>query len=289
MTTEKKSNIEMGEVHIAPEHQSAPKQTWADKEIQAAAEEIHNGQFVPVLDPDDPTDALTVGMQRGQLPDSPREIDMASMLETQLLMQHPRVQEAMAKLAQEKREARHSQEYLEKAQMLYEMNAMAVRADQWDGQGRWMGKENEEMRIGLILTPFQFLQRLEKVIGPGRVFINRFAVNGRVALLSPDKIELQPLIVVPGQEPRKNPSGMVQVGTVQYPCGTEWMVMRFDDYGVPTEPKYLGWRTALLSMIRLGVITEKEAHKAFPLGSGPVKTWYEEQLFELRKVTGAVN
>lgn len=285
----KSNKVEMGPVHIPAEHQSAPKKTWADKEIEAAAEEIRSGQFSPVLDPHDPLDAMAVGLQRGQLPNSPKEIDMRSMLETQVLMQHPRVQEALARLEQEKQDARHAQEYLEKAQMLHELNANASKADHWDGQGRWIGKENEEMRIGLILTPFQFLERLEKVIGRGRVFINRYSVNARVALLAPDNLE-KPLILMPGQpEPPKNPSGMVQVGTLQYPCGSEWMVMRFDEYGVPTEPKYLGWRTALLSMIRLGVLTEKEAHKAFPLGSGPAKAWYEEQLFEMRKVTGAVN
>jgi hypothetical protein len=58
------------------------------------------------------------------------------------------------------------------------------------------------------------------------------------------------------------------------------MVMRFDEFGVPTSAKHLGWRTALLTMIRLEVITPKEAEKAFPLGSGPASAWYREQLFD---------
>ena len=273
-------------VHIAPEHQSAPRETWADKEIKQAAEEIRSGQFVPEVDPDDPLGALSLGLQRGALPNNPKQIDMRSMMETEILLQHPRVQEAMAKLENEKREASTSQEALEKAQMLYELNEEASKPNQWDGQGRWMGKKNEEMRIGTILTPFQFLERLEKVIGKGRVFLNRFAVNKRVALLAPEKAD-NPIIYLPGQEKRED--GMAQVGTLQWPCGTEWMVMRFDEYGVPTTAKYLGWRTALLSLVQLGVITEKEAHKAFPLGSGPAKAWYEEQLFILRSQKGMVN
>jgi hypothetical protein len=57
------------------------------------------------------------------------------------------------------------------------------------------------------------------------------------------------------------------------------MVMRFNEYGVPTTAKFLGWRTALLSMIRLNVLTEEEAHKAFPLGSGQAADWYKAQLY----------
>lgn len=282
MSNEK--TVEMGAVHIAPEHQSAPKESWADKEIAAAAEEIRSGQFTPQLDPDDPMGALSLGVQRGHLPDDPRTINTRAMLETEILIQHPRVQEALARLETEKREARNTQEFLEKSQMLYELNEAANRANQWDGQGRWIGQDNEKARIGLILTPFQFMERLEKVIGQGRVQLNRYAVLKRVAVLAPAP---KVLIYLPGQEERKD--GLQQVATLQYPCSTEWMVMRFDEYGVPTTAKYLGWRTALLSLIQHGVITEKEAHKAFPLGSGPVKTWYEEQLFILRNLSGAVN
>jgi hypothetical protein len=66
------------------------------------------------------------------------------------------------------------------------------------------------------------------------------------------------------------------------------MVPRFDEYGVPKNAKYLGWRTALLSMIDLHVITAKEAHTAFPLSEGPAGAWYREQLFRIRNRDGAV-
>jgi hypothetical protein len=60
------------------------------------------------------------------------------------------------------------------------------------------------------------------------------------------------------------------------------MVMHFNEYGVPTAAKYLGWRTALLTMVRSRVITEEEAHQAFPVGSGPAAGWYLEQLYRIR-------
>jgi hypothetical protein len=275
-------------VIIPREHQSAPKQHWADKEIVKAAEEIEAGQFSPTIDDDD---FLAVGLQRGAMITNPALLQGNSKLDliqqtadSMLLAQHPRVKEALQKLEQEKNEARNSQELAEKTQMLHELNQRAAQANQWDGQGRWIGKDNEEMRIVNIITPFQFLKKLVDVIGEGRVFLNRFAVLKRVALLAPQR-EAK-LIVLPGEPERKD--GMFQVGTLQYPCGPEWMIPRFDEYGVPTSAKYLGWRTALLSMIDSHVITEKEAHKAFPLSTGPAGSWYREQLFRIRSRDGAV-
>jgi hypothetical protein len=279
-------------IHIPREHQSAPAEHWADTEVAKAAEEIRTGQFTPVLEEDD---FLAVGLQRGAAIRDPSKIGGAEKLalvdetlDSMALAQHPRVKEALARLETEKREARNSQELAEKSQMLFEMNARAVQGNQWDGQGRWMGKENEEMRIVNIMTPQEFLRRLEFVIGERRVFLNRFAVNKRVALLAEDRGEKRMIISAFGT-PEKRPDGLVQVGTLQYPCGPEWMVPRFDEYGVPTTAKYLGWRTALLSMIDSKVLSEKEAHEAFPLASGPASAWYRQQLFEIRTRDGVVN
>lgn len=71
----------------------------------------------------------------------------------------------------------------------------------------------------------------------------------------------------------------LRVGKLQAPLGTEWMMMNFDEFGVPTSAKYVGWRTALLTMVRARVITEAEAHQAFPVGSGPAADWYLQQLY----------
>ena len=271
-------------VHIPRQHQSAPEKTWADKEVEAAAEDIRTGRFKPVTDEED---FVPVLLQRGENLRDPRSVTMGEVTGTEALLQHPKVQAAMRQLEREKSDARNSQEALEKAQMLYELNEEGCKQNHWNGQERWRGKEAEEMRIGLILTPFQFMERLERVIGLGRVFMNGFAVAKRVALMAKNP-KPAPMLWLPNQpEPRKD--GLEQVGTLQWPCGTEWMIMRFDEYGVPTTAKYLGWRTALLSMIQLEVITEKEAHKAFPMGSGPAAAWYKEQLFIMRSQKGMVN
>jgi hypothetical protein len=82
---------------------------------------------------------------------------------------------------------------------------------------------------------------------------------------------------------------LLRVGMLQWPCGSEWMVMHFDMYGVPKCAKYIGWRTALLTMVRCAAITEVEAHKAFPVGSGNAANWYLEQLYRIRNPSERVN
>ena len=322
----------MANIIIPAEHQSAPKKDELDKAMETAASEIASGQFQPERG-EMPLDiALRAEFGKAEDWQETGPEHFQATRDSLSLADHPAVKEAMARLESERDNARHSQEYLEKSQMLWELNERASRQNRWDGQQRWQGDENEEMRIGLILTPFQFLERLERVIGKGRVFLCRFGVadkgnpnTGRVALLvrAPEQIALEPndLATIPllmekrrleaefldvhdlekrrrhlnriaalerhiedmrhGGRPEEF-KDFAQVATLQWPCSSEWMVMNFDEFGVPTTAMYLGWRTALLCMIRLGVITEKEAHKAFPLGTGPAGEWYRQQLFEWR-------
>ena len=294
-------------IHIPREHQSAPAEHWADKEVAKAAEEIRSGQFTPEAAPED--ELLAVALQRGPEIFDPAGLHGADKLallqQTQdslALAQHPRVQEALARLQLEVNEAKTPQEVLEKAQMLQEMNERASAKNQWDGQGRWLGKDNVEMRLVNVLSPQEWLRRLEAVIGEGRVFINRFAVLKRVAVLVPNtnyhrSVILQPAALQPGSlalGPGPGPgydreTPYLQVATLQYPCGPEWMVMKYDEYGVPVRAKYLGWRTALLSLIRYKIITEKQAHQVFPLKPGPAGEWYRQQLYEWRNRNGVVN
>lgn len=288
-------------VIIARRHQSAPKEHWADREMRDAAQEIVDGKV------------------EGSGPGD----DFFAYGETQTVLSHPRVQEALRRMETELEEVRHTQELLEKTQMYHEYNANLARKNQWDGQGRWAGKENEEMRRGELLTPQEFMRRLLAVVPNRGLELNSFAVLKRVAILIPDpNANAHSRLVVPSKteqqieilrsferelattiDPRKqlrlidnvlaaqsiaataipdSLKGKMQVATLQYPLSTEWMVMKFDEYGVPTHAKYLGWRTALLTLITQGIVTEKEAHRAFPLGSGPAGDWYREQLFMLR-------
>lgn len=289
-------------VIVPTEHQSAPKEHWMVDELRKAAEDIDSGQFKPQLADDD---YFYYGPE-------------------QLLAMHPRIAEAMERLKTEVSTAKNSQEYIEKSLMLHEINEELQKPDRWDGQGRWIGPENEEMRQGELLEPLQFMQRLWAVVGENRVQINRFAVLGRVALLVddpqaeerralalPESIDYDRKLRTIAKNGSRDPApdfrqhlkeleasfaaaesarytpldylkGKAQVATLQWPVGTEWMIMRFNEYGVPTSAKHLGWRTALLSLITLGIITEAEASKAFPVKQGPASLWYRAQLYYLR-------
>lgn len=257
--SEETKNGEAPNVIIPLAHQSAPKEHWMNVELRKAAEDIDAGGFTPQLKDDD---YFYVGPE-------------------QLLWQHPRVIEAMERLKGEIQESKNSQVFIEKSLMLHELNEMAARKDQWDGQGRWIGKENEAERMGELLTPNQFTQRLEGVIGCGKIELFRYAVMGRVAVLieNPNKSDL----IIPGPYQTRD---KLQVATLQYPIGTEWMMMAFTEYGVPKYAKHLGWRTALLALITQGVITEAEAHKAFPVTERGASKWYLQQLYELRNGRG---
>lgn len=331
--------IQMPGVSITREHQAAPAKHYADVALEIAAEEIASGKYIP---PKRDFDELNIALRSGLGEETydPKTVTPADFESTAFsldLAYHPRVAEALDRMAREVEVKKdHGQEYIEKAQMLHEMNVNAQKKNRWPGQERWKDPEAEEKRMGQLLTPFQFLEKLCEVIGPTRVMLNRFVVlptpaslSGRVALLvkSPDRkkspltvkmdsrtmqltihlrrlekdfrqvrdidksAELKRQINMTGlmleeRDRRANADefeDFLQVGTLQSPNNTEWMVMAFDEFGVPTIAKYIGWRTALLSMIRLDVITEKEAHKAFPLKGGTdASEWYMQQLFEWR-------
>lgn len=78
----------------------------------------------------------------------------------------------------------------------------------------------------------------------------------------------------------------LRVGILQWPLGTEWMMMNFNEYGVPTTAMFTGWRTAILTLVRNFVITEDEAEEAFPVGQGPAAEWFKQQLYFRRNRPG---
>lgn len=338
-------------VLIPRKHQSAPREDEVDRAIRTSAEEIAKGDYIPEMDDMDEREALgsklgiALGLGSGGVAvgQKPTLEEFRSTHEMNELARHPRVQEALEKLAQQRESAVNPEQLLEYEMASHELMCQQQQQYQWDGQRRWQGKENEEMRHGQLLTPWQFMERLEKVIGRERVRLGeRFAPSlqnpktGRIGLYvaNPNyKGGYKPPVYVADkvQEMREeawailkkakqlralhqdtqadqkfnDAANLVQaatemmmgnmveaqtqeppqlrVGTLQAPLGTEWMIMDFDEFDVPTQAKYLGWRTALLTMIRCGAITEAEAHKAFPVGSGPAADWYMEQLYDERQ------
>lgn len=192
--------------------------------------------------------------------------------------------------------------HVEDALMEYERNYAARRPHQWDGQQRWMGRENEEMRMVRILHPYAFIERLNR--GGVRAEIkndyrDRFSSRGVRVWLNAfiGKARYQN---VSSGEVREVSSGLIGVNAwvdalpktltaLQYPYGPEYSLMRFDEYNVPIKERYRGWRTALLTLISAGVLSEAEAERCFGPASGVASEFYREQLYLHRAVQVGLN
>jgi hypothetical protein len=344
-------------LHIARRHQSAPKATELDVAVRKAAEEIDGGRWIedPRANPEKELDGMGLTQPTGRLDDvvrrmGPHDGFAAEVQQGRALSQlgrHPRVQEAIEKLESETEDGKTPDQVMENRWRMWEMTRDQVSKNQWDGQERWMGRENEEMRHGEVMTPAAFYERLVEVTGPGRLIRgtrpdmqNPGDRSGRIGLYVPNpewegaatrvykNVEARKvrdagkdhmllaqklrkaghnaeadrefdmageafeaaggMLVGIAADDRFKPE-LLRVATLQYPAMTEFMVMHFDEYGVPTEAKFIGWRTALLTMIRCNAITEEEAHMAFPVGTGEAAVWYLEQLYRMRSPTALVN
>jgi hypothetical protein len=171
---------------------------------------------------------------------------------------------------------RSSNQNIEEALRQYELsyNHEGTRRQRWAGQKRWMGKENEEMRLVRIMHPYKFLERLRRAgvdARPeehkhARIWLNPWSKVGRIGVNARIFGEVRTMT------------------TLQYPYGPEYTIMAFNQYDVPTEERYRGWRTALLVLIVAEVITEEEALKAFGPAIGPASEFYHEQLHINRRV-----
>jgi hypothetical protein len=188
----------------------------------------------------------------------------------------------------------HNQQLIEEEQQWFERNYAAAAAQRWTGQERWMGKENEEMRLVNILHPHAVFEKLraaginasidpavdwvwdsdhktglivkrQKTLSNARLWLHDAVLLGRVAISA-----------WVWQDGERRPQYITHL---QYPYGPEWSVMRFNEYDVPTCEKYRGWRTAMLKLIIDGILTEEEVDRAFgPVTTGEVSALYREQL-----------
>lgn len=266
----------MANIIIPAEHQSSPKETELEKSVKTAVRELRDGTFQPEISTAnfDPTrdDHFRTG--------------------TELLEQHPRVQDALRKLETEVRH-KTSNEYLEKAQALHELNAMQSKDLHWEGQERWQGADNEAMRTVNPMTPIQFIEKLQAAgisaaVEPKIVPESHYDENHILRIYdcesSDSTICLGKAVWRDMVAVRAWVNGeFIRVDKLQVPLGPEFTVMRFDEYNVPTEEKYHGWRTAVLALIIRGVITEKQADAAFgKVVENAASSFYRQQLFEWR-------
>jgi len=190
----------------------------------------------------------------------------------------------------------------EEAQLFAENYAARSRY-RWQGQERWMGRENEEKRLVNILHPHAVFAKLksagidasiepamvkvwdtdhstgllaikEKTRSSARLWLHDLVINDRVGISA--------WVWKDGKRVAKC------ITSLQYPRGPEWSVMRFDKFNVPTVEKYRGWRTALLALIQNEVLTEEEVERAF--GRAPddevAELWWASLETHRKKLAG---
>jgi hypothetical protein len=201
--------------------------------------------------------------------------------------------------AQRRSDRELTEEELEEVDRQYVLAYTSAEPSRWDHQDKWQGRENEEMRLTNILHPhavFRKLQRagvdarietphfyvwqvddstgkpisIKKERSIGRLWLHDDAIKGRVGVSA--------WVWENGQRIRRC------VTSLQYPYGPEWSIMRFNEWNVPTNERYRGWRTAMLHLIVAGVLTEEEVERAFgPVPLNDSSWFYRRALTHERK------
>jgi len=70
------------------------------------------------------------------------------------------------------------------------------------------------------------------------------------------------------------------IGAIQIPAMYEWSILRLDEHGVSAGEKFIGWRSALCSLITKGAISEEKAHQIFGKPrEGAVSSRYRKTLY----------
>jgi hypothetical protein len=174
----------------------------------------------------------------------------------------------------------------------------------WEGQERWIGRENEEMRLVNILHPHRFFRKLQRAGVDARieaptfdvwaiddetgkpVSIKRNRSHGRI-WLHDEAIQGRIGISARVWDRQSRRYIIKRVTYLQFPYSPEWSLMHFDMFDVPIRERYRGWRTALLHLLLAGVLTEDEVDRAFgPVSLSSVSLFYRKMLYDKRRRLG---
>jgi hypothetical protein len=162
----------------------------------------------------------------------------------------------------------------------YAENYQAAAARRWEGQERWIGRENEEMRMVNILHPHAIFRKLQRAGVDARIESPTFWVWGiddktgkpvqQQKQRSCGRLWLhdhvvQDRVAISGRvwDPQLRRSVIKKITWLQWPYCPEWSLMHFDAFDVPLGERFRGWRTAMLNLILAGALTEREVDRAF--------------------------
>jgi hypothetical protein len=178
---------------------------------------------------------------------------------------------------------------------------VAAAQRRWKDQHRFMGKENEAMRLVNILHPHAIFRKLRRAGVDARIEAPSFYVwmpedaTGRLISIKKERSIGRLWLHDEAIEGRVGVSAWVwdkqqkkrvrrMVTTLQYPYGPEWSLLRCDQFDVPINERYRGWRTAMLALIEADVLTEEEVNRAFgPPALNTASLLYRQQVQAHRK------
>lgn len=150
----------------------------------------------------------------------------------------------------------------EEAARQHEMSCEAVKHLRWESQD-----ELAKIRLGRILSENEFLRLLRK-INQG-FWYNDYVIRGFRGL----NIE-------------QGNVGSLYCGAVQAGFMPEFSTLRIDNHGLVTREAYRGWRSVLLKLYDLKVITEAQADRVFGKAAGPGATQYLKDAQRKRNASG---
>lgn len=195
-----------------------------------------------------------------------------------------------------------SSEELEAVEQAYIENYLAAAPRRWgQDQQRFMGNENERRRFVNLMHPHKVFRLLRRAGVDARIEAPHFYVwqidddTGKLALFKKERTAGRLWLHDEAVQGRVGISAWVWdeklkqrvrrcVTSLQYPYGSEWSLMHFDEFDVPITEKWRGWRTAMLHLIIAGVLTEAEVDRAFgPVPLDSVSLTYREHLQFNRK------
>lgn len=127
-------------------------------------------------------------------------------------------------------------------------------------EAQWLDQEElATYRQGRIIHCKQFLAMLKR-IRPDATYADVAIVGRREVLIRED-------------------GKLKHAGTVQNGPMIEWSQMRLDAHHIPTNERYLGWRSVLMNLIRKDMVSEDRVHRVFghPASSSPrAEIWYRQ-------------
>jgi hypothetical protein len=192
---------------------------------------------------------------------SQHEDDFANPALEEFIKNDTQLAKEMSEIEDRQKSIKPPQSHVELARQMYEqnMNTEVVRECQWLRQD-----EITQFVPGTMMNHEQFLQKL-KIIRPDAHY-NNYIVLGRIGLNVVNPFRLKPYFVT----------------TCQAGQMIEWSQMRVDEHNIPTNEKYRGWRTVLMTCIEKEIITVEDCGKVFGKPTGDrANRWYR-QLYILR-------